>query len=309
MAVQATIAANVPAARADKPQRNWLPYMLALPILLYEGLFIFLPILQEIGSSFTSDVIGVGDVKFVGLKNFARLLKDGTFWGSFRVTLTYMVFVVLISVGVGLITALLMNQSFRLRGLARGAITLPWAFPDVPTILVFMWILNPSFGVVNILARMIPGVTENPKWLLDFNLAMPVVIAISAWKAFPFYSLAILAALQAIPAELKEAAHVDGANAWQAFRHITIPQIAPTLALMSVLAAIFSFRQFSLIFLASGGGPGRITETLVVKMFNTAFRSFDFSYGATIGVAGFICALLFTVLFTFIQSHQGREAL
>lgn len=306
MAVQAVRMAETSAARPRR-HRNLLPYYLALPVLIYEGIFIFIPILQEIGSSFTSDVIGAGNVKWVGLKNFERLLRDATFWGSLRVTLIYMVFVVVLAVGAGLVTGLLMNQSFRLRGLARGAITLPWAFPDVPTALVFLWILNPSFGVINILARMVPTVTANPKWLLDFNLAMPIVIAISSWKAFPFYGLAILAALQAIPAELKEAARVDGANAWQVFLHVTLPGISSTMALMAVLAAIFSFRQFAIIFLTSGGGPARITETLVVKMFNTAFRQFDFSYGATLGVAGFIVALGFTIVFTWVQSRQTAE--
>lgn len=306
MAVQAGLLADSSTVR-PKRRRNLLPYYLALPVLLYEGIFIFIPILQEIGSSFTSDVIGAGDVKFVGLKNFARLIHDNAFWGSLRVTLIYMLFVVILAVGAGLVTGLLMNQSFKLRGLARSAITLPWAFPDVPTALIFLWILNPSFGVINLVARALPTVTANPKWLLDFNLAMPIVIAISSWKAFPFYGLAILAALQAIPAELKEAARVDGANVWQVFRYVTLPGISSTLALMSVLAAIFSFRQFSIIFLTSGGGPARITETLVVKMFNTAFRQFDFSYGATIGVAGFIVALIFTIVFSWVQARQSEE--
>lgn len=309
MAVQAgTTLSNtvIKAPRIDR-RRNLLPYYLALPIILYEGLFIFLPILQEIGSSFTSDVIGVGTVKWVGLKNFQRMFNDANFWGSLRITLIYLVFVVLLSVGSGLISALLMNQSFRLRGLARSVITLPWAFPEVPTVLVFMWILNPSFGVINILVRLIPGVTENPKWLQDSNLAMPIVIAITAWKAFPFYGLAILAALQAIPSEIKEAARVDGANSLQVFRHVTLVGISPTLVLMSVLASIFSFRQFVLIWLTTGGGPGRLTETLVVRMFSTAFKSFDFSYGATLGVAGFIVALGFTILFVVIQARQARE--
>ncbi len=306
MAVQAGAIYRQEVARKRR-RRNLLPYLLALPILIYEGIFIFIPILQQIASSFTSDVIGVGNVEFVGLENYERLLKDAQFWGSLRTTLIYMLFVVILAVGSGLISALLMNQAFKLRTLVRGIITLPWSFPDVPTVLVFIWILNPSFGVINILARMIPGVTENPKWLLDFNLALPTVIAISAWKAFPFYGLAILAALQAIPLELKEAARVDGANPLQVFRHVTLPNIAPTMSLMAVLASIFAFRQFALIFLTTGGGPGRITETLVVKMFNTAFRSFDFSYGATLGVAGFIVALIFTIIFVFVQSRQVPE--
>jgi multiple sugar transport system permease protein len=306
------VGVDMPLAKATTKTlrvRHWnlLPYYLALPILLYEGIFIILPIVQEIGSSFTSDVIGMGNVKWIGLKNFQRLFADSYFWGSLKVTLIYLVFVVILSLGAGLVSALLMNQSFRMRGLVRGAISLPWAFPDVPTVLVFMWIINPSFGVANILVRLIPGVTDNLKWLQDSNLAMPIVVAISAWKAFPFYSLAILAALQAVPAELREAARVDGADTIRIFRYVTLPEIIPTLVLMAVLASIFAFRQFSIIFLLTGGGPGRITETLVVRMYRTAFTDFDFSYGATLGVAGFLAALGFTILFIVIQVRQSRE--
>lgn len=305
MAVRAAAhATDIPTVQR---QRNWLPYAMALPIILYEGLFVFLPILQEILSSFTSDIIGGGPVKWVGLSNFQRLFKDATFWRSMSVTLVYLLCVVIVSVGAGLFSALLLNQRFRGRSLVRGVITLPWAFPDVPTVLVFLWLINPSFGILNVLARLLPGISENPKWLQDANLAMPIVVIISAWKAFPFYGLALLAALQAVPLELYEAGRVDGANPVQLFRFVTLPEIAPTMLLMALLAAIFSFRQFSLIWLTTGGGPGRVTETLVIKMYTTAFKSFDFSYGATIGAAGFVVALGITIVFLIVQVRRSQE--
>ncbi|MBX3066083.1 MAG: sugar ABC transporter permease [Anaerolineae bacterium] len=306
MAVRAVARTNSTATTTTR-RRNWLPYMLALPIILYEGIFVFLPIVQEIASSFTSNIIGGGPVKWVGLANYQRMFSDASFWRSMRVTLTYLAFVVIISVLAGLFSALLLNQRFRGRSLVRGVITLPWAFPDVPTVLVFLWLINPSFGVMNVIVRLIPGITENPKWLQDANLAMPIVIAISAWKAFPFYSLAILAALQAVSAELYEAGKVDGANTFQLFRYITLPGISPTLLLMSLLASIFAFRQYSLIYLTTGGGPGALTETLVIKMYNTAFKFFDFSYGATIGVAGFVVALAITIAYLVLQIRQSRD--
>ncbi len=306
MAVQA--AAHLTAVPLVKRRRrNMLPYLLVLPIIIYESLFIFLPILQEILSSFTNDIIGGGPVKWVGFANFERLFDDGAFWRSMRTTLTYLIFVVIVSVGAGLISALLLNQRFRGRSLVRAVITLPWALPDVPTVLVFLWLINPSFGILNVVVRLLPGITENPKWLQDANLAMPIVVAISAWKAFPFYGLSILAALQTISIEQYEAGRVDGATSFQLFRFVTLPEIAPTLLLMSLLASIFSFRQFSLIWLTTGGGPGRLTETLVIRMYTTAFKSFDFSYGATIGVAGFVVALGITIAFIIVQVRRSGE--
>jgi multiple sugar transport system permease protein len=185
--------------------------------------------------------------------------------------------------------------------------TLPWAFPDLPTVIIFYWILNPNFGIINVLVRWLLPIDQSPKWLLDINLAMPLVIFIAAWKAFPFYSLVILTVLQSIPHELYEAAKVDGATRLKAFRYVTLPELIPTLMLMGVLACIFAFRQFTLIFLSTGGGPARVTETLVISVYKTAFNSFDFSYGATIGVAGFIAVFAITLLFAFLQRRQERE--
>jgi len=294
---------------AGSRQRDWLPYMLALPIIIYEGIFILIPIIQQFGSSFTSDIIGFGAAKGVGLANYERMLNDKFFWNSLRVTLVFMVATVIVAVGAGVIAAVLMNQRFRGRSVARAVMTLPWAFPDLPTVLVFYWILNPSFGVGNVFIRFfMPWLTENPKWLLDINLAMPLVVAIASWKAFPFYGLVTLSVMQSIPQELYEAAKVDGANTRQAFRYITLPALVPIIMLSGILACIFAFRQFVLIFLATGGGPGRVTETLVISLYKTAFRSFDFSYGATIGVSGFVVVFVITLLFVFLQHRQEAEA-
>jgi multiple sugar transport system permease protein len=291
-------------------RRDLLPYMLAIPIIIYEVFFILIPILQQFASSFTSDVIGIGAVKYIGTANYDRMFGDYKFWNSIRVTLIFMVATVIVAVGSGVVAALLMNERYRGRSVVRTIITLPWAFPDIPTIIVFFWILNPSFGVLNVFARaLLPWLTDNPKWFQDSALAMPLVVAIAAWKAFPFYGLVTLSAMQAIPAELYEAARVDGANSVANFRWVTLPAILPTLALLAVLACIFSFRQFALIFLATGGGPGRVTETLVLQVYKTAFTSFDFSYGATLGVAGFVAVFAITLIFVLLQRRQQIESM
>jgi multiple sugar transport system permease protein len=308
MAVQAGLAAQV-AKPIARQRRDYLPYLLALPIIIYEGIFILIPIVQQFGSSFTSDVIGIGTVKWVGLANYTRMFKDAKFFNSLKVTLIFMLATVIIAVGAGLISAIIMNREFRGRSIVRTIVTLPWAFPDLPTVLVFYWILNPNFGVANVFVRaLLPWLEQNPRWLQDINLAMPLVVAIASWKAFPFYGLVTLAAMQAIPHELYEAAKVDGANPRQTFRYITLPALLPTLMLLGVLACIFAFRQFVLIFLATGGGPGRVTETLVISVFKTAFNSFDFSYGATIGMAGFVVVFAITLLFVYLQRRQEAEA-
>src|SRR5689334_12628312 len=213
-----------PAQPRRRRRRNWLPYALALPIVLYEIALIVYPIAQGVYGSFQQiELAANSEPTWVGLANYQRMLSDPDFWQVMKTTLIFTVLVIIVAISAGLVTALLFNRPFRFRPLARAMLMLPWAFPEVPVVMIFVWILSPQFGVVNVVARLLPGVTENPQWLQVPTLAMGWVVLISSWKAFPFYSLVILAALQSVPQELYEAAEVDGASRLQLFWHITIP--------------------------------------------------------------------------------------
>lgn len=285
-----------------------LPYALALPIILYEIALIIYPIFQGVLGSFQQIELAANTKPtWVGLKNYQRMFSDPDFWNVMRVTLTFTALVIVVAIGAGLATALLFNRPFRFRPLARAMLMLPWAFPEVPVVMIFIWILSPQFGVVNLLVRWIPGINENPQWLQVPSLAMGWVVLIASWKAFPFYSLVILAALQAVPQEIYEAAKVDGANTLQLFWHITVPSIRSTLELLVVLASIFSFKQFTIIYLMTGGGPSGATETIVMRIFNTAFRFYDYSYATALGVAGFVVSLVIAFFFISLQSRRVEE--
>lgn len=299
---------GTPTGRGRFRWNKWLPYFLAVPVLFYEALFVVYPIYEGVSSSFYQQ-LNLGTPKeWVGLKNYRRMLDDELFWQSMRHTLVFMLGVIILSISFGLFSAVVLNRAFFGRGLARGVITLPWAFPDVPAVLIFIWMLNPQFGVMNVFANWLPWVDQNPKWLLDPNLAMLSVILITAWKGFPFYSLVILASMQTVPVELTEAARVDGASRRQAFQAVTLPSIMPTLLLLIVLASIYAFKQFTIIWLMTGGGPASATNTIVVRVYETAFRFYDFSYAATIGVAGFLMVLTIALLFLMVQRRQELEA-
>ena len=296
--------------KAPRPRRriHWLPYALVLPIILFESAMIIYPILQGIYGSFTQiELVSKKVPKWIGLANYQRMLADPDFWKVMQTTLVFTGLVIVVAIGAGLITALLLNRPFTGRPVARALLMLPWAFPEVPIVLIFIWILNPQFGVVNIPVRLIPGVTDNPQWLQVAPLAMAWVVLIASWKAFPFYSLVILAGLQSVPQELYEAAKVDGANPVQLFQHITLPGISTTLELLAVLAMIFSFKQFTIIYLMTGGGPSGATETIVMRIFNTAFRFYDYSYATAIGVAGFLVSLVIAFVFIILQARRARE--
>ncbi len=301
---------SVATSKAAHTQRRLrlLPYLLALPIVLYELVLIVYPIGQGIYGSFQQIELAANEPPtWVGLKNYTRMFNDPGFWQVMKTTLVFTALVIVVAIGAGLATALLFNRPFRFRPAARAMLMLPWAFPDVPVAMIFLWILSPQFGVINLLARLLPGVTENPQWLQVPSLAMAWIVLITSWKAFPFYSLVVLAALQAVPQELYEAAKVDGANALQLFWNITIPSIRTTLELLVVLASIFSFKQFTFIFLMTGGGPSGATETIVMRIYNTAFRFYDYSYATAFGVAGFVVSLVIAFFFILLQTRRAQE--
>ena len=308
--VEASPPGSASTVRAGRRRRktNVLAYLLAGPILIYEAVFVLYPIVQGVRLSMTDASLGSADSSFVGAKNYDRLFHDPDFYGDLRNTLTYALAVVVIAVGVGLGTALLVNRRFRGRGVVRGLLMAPWAFPEIATVLIFIWIMNPTFGVINVIDNLVPGLDTSGGWLTSSPLSMVSVVLISTWKTFPFYSIVILASLQAVPEDLDEAARVDGANVWRRFRHVTLPSIRPTLILLSLLAFIFAFKQFSLIWLTTGGGPGRDTETLVVAIYNNAFKFYDYSYGATIGVASLVVTLLVTVAIMAVQRRYQEDS-
>jgi len=294
--------------RRPTPRPAATPYLLALPVVLYVGALVLYPIAQGIYTSFTrAELLSGAPPVWVGLANYERMLRDPGFWRSLLTTFIYTTLVVVTTVIASVLTALLMNAKFFGRSGARAAITLPYAFPEVAAVLLWAWMFSQQFGVLNVFARWLLPIPDNLPWLSEPRLAMFSVLAVTLWKIFPFYSLVVLTALQTVEAELYEAARIDGAGPIAAFRYVTLPGIAPTLGIMTLLVTIFSFRRFTILFLLTGGGPADSTQTLVIRVYQTAFRFFELSYGATLGVAGLVVTLIITAAY-FAALRRGREA-
>ena len=279
---------------------------MAIPILVFEGIFVIYPIIKAVRTSFRTDKLGTSD-SFT-LANYNQMLfHDPIFWQVLATTLEYTFVVVVLVLLVGLGIGLLMNWAFAGRAVARGILAIPWAIPDVPTVLTFALMLDPNFGVVNAMLRWIPGMNTHQAWLTSPHLAFLSIVLITVWKGFPFYALIILSALQNVPEELIEAAKVEGAGAFRRFRSVTWPTITPTIALLAVLAYIFSMQQFSLIFLSTGGGPGNDTTTLAVRIYNEAFQFFNYDYASALAVIGLILSLIGTAFFIIVQRRITRS--
>jgi multiple sugar transport system permease protein len=296
------------ACRVRRP--DILPYLLAAPAAIYVGLLLLYPIGQGIYSSFTqTELLSSAPPRWVGLANYERMVHDSTFWRSVAITFWYTFLVVTTAITTALLAALLMNNRFRGRTLVRGIVTLPWAFPEVAAVLIWTWMFSQQFGVLNVFARWLPFIHDNQPWLTSPNLAMFSLILMTVWKLFPFYSLIILTALQAVEQDLYEAARIDGADTLQSFRHVTLPGIAPTLSLLMLLVTIWSFRRFASIYLLTGGGPASATETLVIRVYDAAFKFFELSYGATLGIAGLVFALTITTSYFYALRRWGTEGM
>jgi len=286
-----------------------LPYLLVFPIMVLVTLLVVYPITQAIWTSLTDKTLGAAadkKINFVGLHNYNALLHSTTFLASLRITTTYAFLNVVFSVGAGLLTAILVNKKFRGRSGIRALMTAPWAFPDIASVIIFIWILNAAFGVIGILNAHLPFDTSGG-WLTSSPYAFISIIVMSMWKTFPFYSIVFLAALQGVPEDLTEAATVDGAGPFQRFKTVTLPSIRPTFVLLALLAFIFAFRQFSMIYLTTGGGPERDTETLVLAVYNTAFKYYDLALSSAIGVIGLIVTFVIAVVFLALQSRAEKS--
>jgi multiple sugar transport system permease protein len=294
---------------AEGPRRRisggWLPYILVLPILAFEGVFIIYPIIKGILTSFKSQELGASGSFSAG--NYTRMVHDPVFWQVLRITLVFTAVVVIGMLIVGLVIALLLNWSFRGRGFVRGVLAIPWALPDIPVVLTFLLMMDPNFGVINRMVSWLPGLGHHYAWLTDPHLAFASIVLITVWKGFPFYALITLSALQSVPDDLIEAAKVDGAGRIRRFRSVVLPGITPTLCLLAVLAFIFSLQQFSLIYLSTGGGPGQSTTTLSVLIYNQAFQFFNYSYASAIAVVGLILSIIGTALFVYIERRVVRS--
>jgi multiple sugar transport system permease protein len=233
-------------------------------------------------------VFGISE--FVGLENYRFLLEDPRFLGSLGNTL----YVTVSSVGcellLGLGIALLLRRLGRGRGALQAAMLVPWMLPTVVAAWAWEWILNPGFGLLN----HVLGLHTN--WLGDPVLAIHAVILADVWKSTPFAALLLFAGLQAIPEDLYRAARVDGAGAWRTFRAVTLPLLAPAVAVVLLFRTLDAFRIFDVVYVLTGGGPADTTETLSVHAHDLFFQALDFGTGSAVCAISFVCMALWSLL-------------
>ena len=302
--------AIVSAAPDKLPAQVWysriLPYWLLAPAVLATLIVVFLPMGEAIVTSLYDFILWKPHVsRFVGLGNYLKLLHDPVFWISAGHTAIWIGLTVPLQMGLGLVAALLLNREFPWRGLARALIVIPWALPSVVIALVWRWIYDPTTGILNELLLRLHIIEAAVPWLADPDRALYAIIATLTWQGFPFFAVMILAGLQSIPESLYEAAAIDGAGAWQQFRHVTLPGISGILATAGLLRIIWVANSVDVIFVMTGGGPGYATFTLPLYAFIKARQNLDFGYGTAIAVT---FSLLLAGVIALYLARSSREA-
>jgi multiple sugar transport system permease protein len=297
--------ANTVNTAAISPRRHLLPFTFLAPALLVEFLIIVYPLLQTFWMSLHDFVLfRPNNAPFVGLHNFVRAFTDPVFWVSAWHSVIWIVFVVGFQFLLGLATALLLNQSFWWRGLARALVVIPWALPSVITALMWTWMYDYDLGVVNDILLRLHVIAAPIAWLARADTTLPAVIVALIWQGFPFFAVMLLAGLQTVPVELLEAAEIDGATAFQRLWNVTLPSIAEVIATALLLRTVWVANSLDVILVMTGGGPGYATYTVPLYAFLKAYSGMEFGYAAALSLI--MTVMLLLVIYAYVR-RAARE--
>jgi len=281
---------------------GWL--LLAPSLVLLGGLVVF-PVLYNIWLSLFDKHAFMPVQSFVGLRHYRYFASDPEFWASFYYGSVYAGVTMVLQLGVGVPSALLLNEAFRGRNLLRGVVLFPYMIPTIVAVILWKWLLNDSYGLVNHLL-MSARLVRTPVAWLGPDYIMASLIVTSVWQFFPFVVVTYLARLQTIPPELYEAATVDGASTWRRFVHVTLPQTASVLFVIVLLRSIWMFTKFDTVWLMAGdGGVSRYIRTLPVYAYARSFTYLQAGMGAALAVIMFAMLLAATaVYFRVFRSEE-----
>jgi multiple sugar transport system permease protein len=295
-------------ARRRRRRAWWVPYACLAPAAALLLIFVLYPVLSVFWYSLQS----YNPTKpylnaFVGLGNFQQILtQDPLFRQSLWISVKWVVCEVVLQFCLGMGLALILNSTFRLRGLARAVVFSPWAVSGVAVTAMWTLMYNPFGGMFDTILKS-TGLARTPvQWLADTHLVFGAAVTAELWRGVPFFAILLLAALQAIPEELYEAARVDGAGRVRAFVRITFPLLRDAIVLATLLRAVWEFNNVDVLYTMTDGGPANLTTTLPLYIANQAIQYHNFGYGSALTVVGFLILLCFAIVYLRL-SRFGQE--
>jgi multiple sugar transport system permease protein len=278
--------------------------LLIVPALVIMSLFTVYPLLDGIRMAFTNKHLLKETVQYVGGANFKRILTDEIFWISLYHSVILTVSVVVLQFILGLVLAWTMKQKLPGMSIFKSIIMASWVIPVAATVIMFKFMAQPDIGLINIALKLLGFKNLNRYWLGDLNAALPFIIMLHLWRNVPFYGIAFLAAMQAIPKSYYEAAEIDGASAWRKFLHITLPGIRSMIMVMVTIHVLWTFNNFDFVYLATGGGPVNATDVLPVYVYRQCWTSYTVSYGAAIGTVMLVILMIYFIV--YIRIYEKR---
>ncbi|MGY0487116.1 carbohydrate ABC transporter permease [Streptomyces sp. WG-D5] len=281
-------------------------WFLLLPALIPILLLSVVPLLYGLSLAFTDAQAGrTSPTRFIGLDNFLDLRHDSLFWESFRIGLVWAVSVTALQFVLALGLALLLDQNLRFRWLARTLALIPWAMPEVVVGIMWRLVYHSDAGVLNKTLTQLGLINENVDWLADLTYALPAVIVVGVWAGMPQTTVVLLAGLQNVPLELREAAQLDGAGMWRRFTAVTWPALKPVVVAITALNFIWNFNSFGLVYVLTQGGPGGQTRLPMLFAYEEAFKYGQFGYAAAMGLA--MVAVIAVLLTLFLRKKLKED--
>ncbi len=279
---------------------SWL--MLA-PGVLYLLAFVAYPFFYGIFLSLQDRPVARTGV-FIGFANFVTLANDAVFWQVTRNMFIYTVVTTILKLGGGLVMALVMDQSFRGKNIARAFLLLPFIVPTALSTIAWMWIFDPTFSVINWVLIHGGAIQTGFSWLGNSTLAMVAIIIVNTWRGMPFYGITLLAGLQTISPELYEVAAMDGATTRQRFWYVTMPLIKPVLIIVTMFSVIFTFSDFQLIYALTHGGPANATQVYATYAYDLGMSAGKLGLGAAVALSMLPALALLIVALTFYLRRE-----
>ncbi|WP_259363113.1 carbohydrate ABC transporter permease [Microbacterium esteraromaticum] len=278
-----------------------------LPGLVLLCAIVLYPLIRSLISAFFDESLLYPGMTFVGFENIAQVL-DADFGRLVVQTLIFTVGATVVPFLIGLALALVLNQTFPGHRVLRGAFLIPWLIPGVVVSFLWMWIFDANYGVLNGILMNLGAIDSPVAWLFSTDTARTALIAAKTWNTFPWIMVMLLAALQTVPAELHEAAAMDGAGTVRRFFAVTWPHISGVAGLVVLLEFIWNFQHFDTIFVLTGGGPAGTTSTFATEVYDTAFKAYDLGHAGALGIVWMALLTVLVVVYVWLSERTEKEA-
>jgi multiple sugar transport system permease protein len=282
--------------------------LFVLPAIILVAVLMYYPMIRTFSESLYTTSFLNPRPEYIGLETYQTMLAGTDFWQILRNSLVWTLVVVLFQNLIGMAVAVLLNENLPGRGLMRAIVLLPWVLPGVIGALLWRFMYDPQLGLINSILISLNLTDQKTAWLATTSTAMPAVILAAVWKGFPFSTVIYLAALQGVDHEQIEAAHIDGASAWQRFMRIVIPSITHVIRLNLLLTTIFTFNYFDMVWVTTKGGPLNATHIFPTIIYELGFGEFRFGEAAAYGVMAVLVLSVFALLYLREVRRSGQES-